>query len=679
MLKISPIEIIYDKIKDVNFNKIPTFTKIIKSNKINGNDNINDLNHERVLDVLNFGEEGKILKKLASNIYYLELVKKDHINTAIKSSNKNNDETINSDFILRINYKKKESIGIFDINITLKDKKHFIDIKKSSFNYWSINKSLFDKFEIIDSKQSLFSGKLNVISFIKMNYDPSKGNIVNLELTERNNILYRNNNSNDKVEKVLEKKKEDNNESINEDSSKIVDENQNVFTSDIEDYIIFIYKIEGLLYYWNLFCSFFISSKAENNGNKKKNNEESIDKSDINDNKILDETNKDKKAENEEKEENQENSKNEENDENLFTHEREMNKKIKELQQSYLKKKEFKEQIKLQAPIYMSVYDLYKFRIFKCFNIFCTILLAILMIIDLSSTKNIDSVEKSNVVKHLKILLNNPIYEKIFDRDFNEKDFTIFTKKDFVIWLDFVFSNFCFVSRQALDQNANGNFTYTYHSNEAFFHGNNTYYEMISKLRIGYQLMNKNIMTNNSIIDFFNLNNRNYIFDSRYNKYSKSMKIKDHFLSNEYFRTKENNDNFYDISKDLCKNNKDDQELYYNDCFNLFDTGILKYDIYKNNTVKKISGLYADYEGEAYFVYFDIWKNSIEQFTTFIQIIKDSVLIDQSLKLFTIDLNFIHIYFRCLVKVSVAFEFNNLGNVNRNINVNVSKKIFLDY
>lgn len=590
-----------------------------------------------------------------------------------KNSKNNNNQEQEPNTKIKIVYYDDDFVGVFEIDFTDKYKQKtytFDDLKRDSCNYWSIDYKIRNQYMIIDDQKFVFSLRLLVYDiFLKRTLKCKDKTALRLqfELVEKSKIFYSGKSGIENKRNQFRKYEivdlNQQSELANENSIQTqFIKKSSTFVSDIEEYVYFIYRIEAVQSLFSKEEKEGVIKENENNDtNSNQNNKEEIKESE-NSSQIEDIKN---------------------------TEEREEEERQKKIKEQNNKKQEPKKS-KLQPPLYISLYDLHKFRLFKCYSIFCSFLLIIFSILNAFYIGEISITERVQIKEALLKALFNPLLSTCFKNgDKFEKqhlDEIIIKKNELLMWLDIVFSNFAFITEAQLEDEDN----YNPETKEYFLNTNQTYYELVGIIRFAYQKMNiiydlkaEYGYIKPNILDILRQNYSDFSSNEKYNTLTKSLKP----LHLEYITDREsdkyntiyaplydsNNIINFENNSTICGSN------FIEHCISENNDGYMNYDYLNEEPITNFNGKFGDYSGNGYYLSYNVDDISTEAFKFSMMYLKRSIFLEEGLRLFTIDLNVVHSYLRYIAHVSIFFEFSNVGNIRTKIDIDVRHSLNITY
>jgi hypothetical protein len=510
-------------------------------------------------------------------------------------------------FVTRVKIIYGDDSFLVDIESDEKKRTYtFTNLKEDSCNYWRIEDDKRNNYHIVNKKLFVYCPRAFVWDVHKTAFENSNKNIliyIHMELLDRASIIMERNTNDKKNEKFKSIAPAQNIKSAN--INVII--GTEIFTSEIEEYISFYRKWEALFQVLcrkkkNINAEFPIPIKEE----------------------VKEEDNDEEKKQKEQR------------------YQDILQKRQKEIEDKIRAEKK-----KPEEPIYISMFTIYKYRLFKFWSCIFSLIFAITIYLQIYLKGTLYLYQENDMTN---VLLENIIFSPIYKNFLKNEDTIsskniqeyITTKRELLIFLNIIFNNLVLTPGFGAN-NPKVN---------SFFYSNNEPYEFFYGIRIGFKFNNPRNKSEALSKNYFNITNNNI---------TDSISYFNEFLYREEDNSPISINSGYNISvlqsndKNLCDGCFEKREIKFS---NITDT---------NSSLYLIDGLFGTYDSGSY--YFDInpYKFTIVQFNYLMEVIKD-MIIEPNCRMMYVNLNILNIYFMVLQRVQLLFEFSIIGNVFPNIN-----------
>lgn len=515
------------------------------------------------------------------------------------------------------------------------EKKNFYlieNLKEEVCEYWCIDKNSRSKYHIVDNKFNIYGRAIKVFDIHSKAIEAGFYNYCHLELLDIQSIFEENNSENAKKHD-LRLNNLNNKNYVNNDIDNNIQNNRNInilaeneiFISEIEDYINFYRQIEAIL------LLFKIDHEA------KKLEADKLADIDI---KTVTEYVKNEKA----KEINVDRD-------NIDTEEAEEieNQRIEEVTKFRIEKHNKiieKHKNKPENAIYMSLFDIYKFRFVKFWLFFFSLFFAISFFLKTNLEGTLDINTQNDMIQFLTTLIFfNPLYKNFLTdpNDYSTQNINkaIKSKSDLLVYLDIVLNN--------LLMSEFNNETEKYSDETSnYFKRKDTNYEILYAIKLS----------------FMSTSFENYKSSSTRPKTLYPLnteQISNLYYINEYsLKTEEYSPKLLKVSNvthDLLI--KYEKEI----CNSCFSNGKIKFSKSSQNNTFIIHGQINDYIDGAYTLFIN--PNILDKAAVdaILMIVKDVLINNNDNVLIKLNLNIIHVYLLAICSFTILFEVNQFDNL----------------
>lgn len=527
----------------------------------------------------------------------------------------------------------------------------FGDLKKEACNYFSIPVAYFKYFSIVNDRFQVFSSSYLVWDFHKVACEKNQKTLEyeHIELIDRMSIFFnRQTNLND----FHADKNINFNINPNEDKRLYLNTLESNFKTDLEDYFLFLLKVEGL-------------KKIFDKGDKiqekklKERFEERVSKW--------------KQKWNIEAAKLQ-----------LDTEE----KVGKEEEYEILERKNYEEKLKKlrkkkDPKIYMNVFELYKFRLINFLNFSFSILIIGLMFIYYSHKDTINLESAFNIDKVLKdYFLFNPLYKDFyfsskFATNYDSFGITMKDKNNILIFMEILLGNILALSKTEFNSlsssinNENNIGTTSSSNNNFFFKTNNifskSYNDVFFKKDSIYSIFKsvafdfKTTSASKLGLDFIDVmdDNNTAIGFKEFSTFDEKTFPK--LMNYSNFRNRNGNTEKIDFSGIL------NNDIFI--CDNCFSRKLVFYELinFLNSTNH---GELSSYEFGGFTFYFNPLYLTRNDYYNLMNIARKTFM-DQELRFFSILFDINVNGYNCYYRVKISFEFTTIGNTISNIKTDI--------
>ena len=660
-LQIEENDMIVDKIYSVI--RYLDLTKLIKFQKHIMNRRTNTVDFEEATMALRTNA-GEYLKRQASVLYFIHLLKMRYQVTKIVQDKTNSDSDKNKGTNL-INYRDYDPGKLFENKIRVifggesylvsmdseenKDSYNILDLKNEICDIWNVPSDEREMYHIINDKFHVYSSKTLLYNVQKTFWnslmseskeDKENGigginnnnffqNLLTLELIHKNFIL--NGRNSDISNYAAEKNKKENNATNQIDRTRRVMDvstTEGNFSSSIEDYVLYLRQKEA-------FINFFKKDRIKEDLLKK--HVERMEKINL-------------KFDTKKKELEKKDAEDEELRENEVLREMEIKDEKEKIKNRLL------EHNNKQDPIYFSTYDLFKYRLAKFWHFAFFLFIIAIFLIYYSNYGTLNKIQEytlNNIMND--IFLFNPLYKNFLRNNaaYEQKDFSklISTRNDLLIWLDIVFNNIIMSSTVSPDDTAR--MGVDGYSN--YLQRDNTIYETFGSIRFSYKNTDPVKSKYNSTIFELPKNiteNLNYFEEFKVSNEETSYKIF------------ENSEGSYTFNENIQENDK----FICNGCIS---NAKFQYNSDKNRSMHFISGGFGDYEGGSFQYYLNAFEIHRSDFSSILKFIKEDSIVFPQCRMLKIDINILNISLRSIIKIALLFEFSTIGDIQAKVETDV--------
>jgi hypothetical protein len=629
----SIIDKIFSNLFNVDLTKISKFSKYLIESK-----------DRNIIESLNMIRDkgGQYLKKQGAVLYFLHLLKERYKETRIPQEGIMgmdnvilDNQIVDADDLKIFQTKVRVIYGeeSYLINLDTDEKKQnftFKNLKDSACEFWNIPKDIQKKYHIVNGKLNVFCPGIKVWDIHKIAIENSRGgiNFAHIELLDKMSIFM--DRQTDINRGLIPKSKiisavEANN--INHTINLNIISSYEIFQSEIEEYVSSYRRFEAVK------KLFYKDKEKEKIKLDYKNKLQELEV---------------EKVKLQEQEEDGENIQ-----ERLSTEQ--LDKKFKDMK--HAEKKNMKENLKkmkrkLEPPIYISMFDIYKFRLMKFWFFLLTLLSAISVYYyyNHNGTLNIEASNEMRRTLDLAILFN-PVYKNFIDKGnaYTNKDFPemIRSKQDVILYLDLLFNNLAINSNLTM-----GPFNQTDKYNN-YFSKQEIVYEMFSGVRLMSKLRQHKNSTQAQAETIFQIPSTMtpYLYYFTDISSSNGEETRPIILNT--------------TGRDMNLLTQFEEEI----CVDCFTNQTLKYALDPKMT--NIQGKFGIYANGGYFFVVNPYLLNRKIFHEIVETIKIPMILNDNCNAFIISFNVLNIYYATLIPYDIIFEFSVNGDVQTTVQANI--------
>jgi hypothetical protein len=490
----------------------------------------------------------------------------------------------------------------------------FDNLKEDACNFWQIPTETRDRYYIVNSKLQIYCPNLLVWDIHKIalqNNNKSNLAYMHMELLDRVSIVMEKN-TNYKAKEAIQAIIPVEQSTNNNDVSVIL--GSEIFQSELEDYVQLYRRKEAIL---NI-C--------------KRKKKAKINLPDI----VLEEAKEDEIEEDKKERERR--------------FQDQVEKRKKEIDE--IRRKEAK---KPEDPIYLSMFDIFKYRLLKFWDCFFSIIFAFSIYCYLYYDGKLSLNAEYQMSE---VLYNDIIFPSVYKnllrktKEYENKDLSglISSKKDLLVYLDIIFNNLIFDKGDYKSKDT------SFDIYNGFFQRQNIPYQIYYALRIGFKTNNKLVKVDNFINLGKNIEDK-LTYYHEYQQKEEDNSPKTLIISKTSLNILRK---YEDLICDACFTRK---KLLYVKNFN--DTSAL---------LEYSTGEYGSYEGGSFF--FDINPNLVDRktFNELLSVVKDILINNPYCRMMYINMNIISVYYKAIERFQLLFEFSILGTVQSTL-----KEYLLDF